>query len=107
MPATPAVTVSSAPERSLRLLPVFNIVAYVLVVVVNALANTLPLNGLTTGAISDSFSEPLYPGRLRLCNLGADLSAFRRFCRLSGASGAAQQPETEAARLSLYRKLRV
>ena len=61
MPATPAVTVSSAPERGSRLLPVFNIVAYVLVVVVNALANTLPLNGLTTGAISDSFPSLFTP----------------------------------------------
>ena len=61
MPATPAVTVSSAPERSLRLLPVFNIVAYVLVVLVNALANTLPLNGLTTGEISDSFPSLFTP----------------------------------------------
>ena len=61
MSATPAVTVSSIPKRSLRLLPILNIVAYVLVVLANALANTLPLNGLTTGAISDSFPSLFTP----------------------------------------------
>jgi hypothetical protein len=34
----------------------FNILAYVLLVGVNALANILPLNGLNTGEISDRFS---------------------------------------------------
>ena len=60
MSATPAVTVSSIPKRSL-MLPVLNIVAYILVVGVNALANVLPLNGLTTGEISDSFPSLFTP----------------------------------------------
>ena len=55
------VTVTPASNRSSRLLPVLNIAAFVAVVVVNALANILPLNGLTTGAISDSFPSLFTP----------------------------------------------
>ncbi len=55
------VTVTPAAKRSLGLRPVLNIAAFVLVVLVNALANTLPLNGLTTGAISDSFPSLFTP----------------------------------------------
>lgn len=55
------VTVTPVSSRSLRLLPILNIVAFVLVVLFNALANILPLNGLTTGTISDSFPSLFTP----------------------------------------------
>ncbi len=55
------VTVVPASNRMARLLPVLNIVAFIIVVFVNALANILPLNGLTTGAISDSFPSFFTP----------------------------------------------
>ena len=61
MSPTAAVTVSSVPERRLWLLPVLNIAAYLVVILVNALANIVPLNGLTTGAISDSFPSLFTP----------------------------------------------
>ena len=40
---------------------VLNLAAYALTVAVNALANILPLNGLTTGAISDRFPSLVTP----------------------------------------------
>ena len=55
------VTVTPAAKRSLGLRPVLNIAAFIVVVLVNALANILPLNGLTTGAISDSFPSLFTP----------------------------------------------
>lgn len=55
------VTVTPASEHSSKLLPVLNIAAFILVVVVNALSNILPFNGLTTGEISDSFPSLFTP----------------------------------------------
>lgn len=54
------VSVHPVTER-LPLRPVLNIAALVVTVAVNALANTLPLNGLTTGAVSDSFPSLVTP----------------------------------------------
>lgn len=42
-------------------LAVFNLIAFALTVTVNALANALPLNGKTTGSISDSFPNLFTP----------------------------------------------
>jgi len=41
--------------------PLLNVVATVMVIVVNALANALPINGRTTGEISDGFNVFLVP----------------------------------------------
>lgn len=57
---TVKVVPSSASRRPL-LRHILNIVAFVAVVVVNALANTLPLNGISTGEISDSFPSLFTP----------------------------------------------
>lgn len=38
-----------------------NIAGYVLVLVVNALANALPINGITSGAVSDRFPTFVTP----------------------------------------------
>lgn len=48
-------------SRRLTLRHLANVVAFVAVVIVNALANTLPLNGLSTGAISDSYPSLFTP----------------------------------------------
>ncbi len=48
-------------SRRLTLRHVLNIVAFVAVVVINTLANTLPLNGLSTGEISDSYPSLFTP----------------------------------------------
>jgi hypothetical protein len=50
----------SSPERP-ALLRAANIVAFVLVIVVNVLANLLPLNGRTTASISDSYPTLIAP----------------------------------------------
>lgn len=55
------VTVTPASNRTAKLLPILNIAAFIVVIVANALANILPLNGLTTGAISDSFPSFFTP----------------------------------------------
>ena len=47
-----------------RLLIVLNIVALVATIVVNALANALPLNGMTTGALSDAIPNLFVPAGL-------------------------------------------
>ena len=54
------VSVHPVTER-IPLRPVLNIAAFVIMVAVNALANTLPLNGLSTGAISDAFPSLVTP----------------------------------------------
>lgn len=48
-------------SRKLELRHILNVVAFVAVVVVNTLANTLPLNGISTGEISDSFPSLFTP----------------------------------------------
>jgi len=50
----------SSPERP-ALLRAANIVAFILVIVVNILANLLPLNGRTTASISDSYPTLIAP----------------------------------------------
>jgi benzodiazapine receptor len=51
----------TATQRPLELRHILNIAAFVAVVVVNVLANTLPLNGISTGEISDSFPSLVTP----------------------------------------------
>ncbi len=50
-------------STSRRLEPrhILNVVAFVVVIVVNTLANTLPLNGISTGEISDSYPSLFTP----------------------------------------------
>lgn len=48
-------------SRRLELRHLLNIAAFVAVVVVNALANTLPFNGITTGEIADSYPSLFTP----------------------------------------------
>lgn len=55
-----AVSVHPVSAR-LPLRPLLNIAAFAVTVAVNALANILPLNGLTTGAISDAFPSLVTP----------------------------------------------
>jgi len=42
-------------------LQVMNVLAFILVLVVNGLSNALPLNGRTAGEISDSLPSFLHP----------------------------------------------
>ena len=54
--------VSSYPSAArLPLRPILNVAALIVTVAVNALANILPLNGLSTGAISNSFPSLVTP----------------------------------------------
>lgn len=47
--------------KARSLLPVLNIVAVLITIIVNALANIVPFNGRTTGEISDSFNLLFVP----------------------------------------------
>ncbi|NLE95252.1 MAG: hypothetical protein GX600_06165 [Dehalococcoidia bacterium] len=47
--------------RNRYILPLVNIVGLVLVLVMNGLANALPINGVTTGGVSDSYGNLFVP----------------------------------------------
>ena len=51
-------------KRAATLLAIVNVVAYIAMVVVNGLANALPLNGRGTGEISDSHPNLFVPAGL-------------------------------------------
>jgi translocator protein len=53
--------ISTSASRRLEARHLLNIVALVAVVVINTLANTLPLNGISTGEISDSYPSLFTP----------------------------------------------
>ncbi len=53
------------------------------VITVNALANILPFNGQTTGAISDRYFHPLPARRLRLRHLRPHLPRPARLHRVT------------------------
>ena len=48
-------------QTNLTLLKVLNTVAFLIMVTVNALANILPINGVTTGEVSDSYKNLFAP----------------------------------------------
>jgi benzodiazapine receptor len=56
MASATAAAASHPPARQ-----ALNVVAYVLVVTVNALANALPINGITSGAVSDRYPTFVTP----------------------------------------------
>lgn len=58
------MSVESRKNSGLRSLSVFSALAFVGVVVVNALANALPLNGVNTGALSDEIPNLFVPAGL-------------------------------------------
>lgn len=45
----------------IKILSILNLLTFVLVLIVNALANILPINGLTTGEVSDSYINLFTP----------------------------------------------
>lgn len=49
------------PNGAIRPLQVLNILGFMLMIVFNFLANWLPLNGITTGALSDKYSNLFVP----------------------------------------------
>ena len=51
-------------ESKAKILIIFNTITFILMVTVNALANLLPLNGLTTGEVSDSYPNLFAPAAL-------------------------------------------
>lgn len=53
--------ISTSASRRLEARHLLNIVALVAVIIVNTLANTLPLNGISTGEISDSYPSLFTP----------------------------------------------
>ena len=48
-------------DSQTKILQIVNIVGFIVVIVVNGLANTLPLNGVNTGELSDSFPNLFTP----------------------------------------------
>ena len=48
-------------ESGWKVLTILNAVSFVLMITVNALANILPLNGLTTGDVSDAYPNLFAP----------------------------------------------
>lgn len=60
-PTPPSTPLSPPATRYTPLLPLLNVAAYLAVIVVNTLANVLPLNGLSTGDISNSFPSLFTP----------------------------------------------
>ncbi|APC40187.1 lantibiotic ABC transporter permease [Clostridium estertheticum] len=48
-------------ERGVKILKIFTVLSFVLMVTVNALANILPINGITTGGVSDSYPNLFAP----------------------------------------------
>ncbi|MCK7485242.1 MAG: hypothetical protein MZU97_06555 [Bacillus subtilis] len=71
--------------------------AYAAMILVNALANIVPINGITTGAVS-TVLQPLRTDRTHLLGLGRHLSVARRlrrsrvFLRFSSAGRRERQP---------------
>ncbi len=61
-----------------------NIVAFLGVVTVNGLANTLPLNNMPTGEISDSFPNLFVPAGYVFAIWGGDLSGAAGLYGLPG-----------------------
>lgn len=59
--ATTHTIVGTTPRGNPLLWPIVNIVALVATLIVNALANSLPLNGVSTGEISDRFPSLFTP----------------------------------------------
>jgi hypothetical protein len=51
----------------------FMILSLVVMLVLNVLANALPINGLTTGEISDRIPDLVCAGRVCVLDLGVDL----------------------------------
>ena len=60
-----------------------NLLAFVVTLTVNALANILPLNGQNTGDISDSYPVLFTPRRVCIFDLGPDLSFAGCFFRFT------------------------
>lgn len=61
VPTSSSTAAPTASQRPLELRHILNIVAFIAVIVVNVLANTLPFNGISTGEISDSFPSLVTP----------------------------------------------
>ena len=51
-------------DRKFFILKLFNVITFVLMVVVNSLANILPINGVTTAFVSDSYPNLFAPAGL-------------------------------------------
>ncbi|MBX4262559.1 tryptophan-rich sensory protein [Clostridium estertheticum] len=48
-------------EREVKVLKTFTVLSFILMITVNALANILPINGITTGGVSDSYPNLFAP----------------------------------------------
>ncbi|MBU3182982.1 tryptophan-rich sensory protein [Clostridium psychrophilum] len=47
--------------RKIKVLKTFTVISFILMVTINALANILPINGITTGGVSDSYPNLFAP----------------------------------------------
>ncbi|MBU3161462.1 tryptophan-rich sensory protein [Clostridium frigoris] len=48
-------------EREVKVLKTFTVLSFILMITVNALANILPINGITSGGVSDSYPNLFAP----------------------------------------------
>jgi hypothetical protein len=48
-------------DKSIRMLRIWNLISFIIMVGINALANIVPINGITTGEVSDSYPNLFAP----------------------------------------------
>jgi len=83
-------------RRAVVLLQVLNLLTFVLVIIVNTLANALPINGRTTGEIADMYPNLFTPASFTFAiwaviYLGLALFALYQAGLLAGSNGAQAQ----------------
>lgn len=65
--------------KKVKLFQILNVIGFILTIVVNGLANTIPLNGKTTGEISDSYPNLFAPAGITFAIWGVIYFALGLF----------------------------
>lgn len=65
--------------KNIRLLAIVNTIAFIVTIIVNALANALPINGKTTGELSDMYPNLFVPAGLTFSIWGVIYTAMLIF----------------------------
>ena len=73
-------------DARIGFLQILNIVAFVAVVIVNGLADFLPINGQTTGAISDQYASLFTPAAITFSIWAVIYSLLLLFCIYQGST---------------------
>ena len=80
-------------SRSVSVLSIINLLGFLATVVVNALANILPINNLTTGALSDSYPNLFVPAGLTFAIWGLIYILLGIFAIYPLTPGARRNPQ--------------